>query len=426
MRIAVIGTGIAGNVVAHRLSKEYDVTVFEANDYIGGHSNTITVPTADGDLQLDTGFLVFNDRTYPNFVDLLDELGVESQESSMSFSVKCAGSGLEYNGSTINSLFAQRSNLLRPSFYRMIRDILRFNREAPELLDCNDIELSLADYLGQQGYSEEFVRQYLIPMGAAIWSAEPDTMAKMPAAFFVRFFHNHGLLSVKDRPVWRVIRGGSREYVRKLVDNHRDRIRLNCPVSSVTRQPGRGVLIRSGGMEAESFDYVFLACHSDQALRLLKDALPIERQVLGAIPYQRNEAILHTDETLMPTRKLAWGAWNYHIPQADNPAVTVTYHLNRLQGLETSKQYFVTLNSDRPIRSGAVLKRITYEHPVFNIRSVAAQQRYGEINGLNRTFYCGAYWRNGFHEDGVVSALAALAQFDGREEDAQQYFLRAS
>jgi predicted NAD/FAD-binding protein len=425
MKIAVIGTGIAGNVAAHQLSKEYDVTVFEANDYIGGHSNTVTVPTADGDLHLDTGFIVFNDRTYPNFVELLDELGVESQESSMSFSVQCASSGLEYNGSTINSLFAQRSNLLRPSFYRMIRDILRFNREAPELLECNNFELSLADFLGQHGYSKEFIRQYLIPMGAAIWSAEPDTMAKMPAAFFVRFFHNHGLLSVRDRPVWRVIRGGSRQYVHKLVDSHRDRIRLNCPVASITRQPGR-VLIRPRGMETESFDYVFLACHSDQALRLLKDALPVERQVLGAIPYQKNEAILHTDESLMPSRKLAWGAWNYHMPQADHQAVTVTYHLNRLQGLETSKQYFVTLNSDLPIRPGAILKKTTYEHPVFNIQSVAAQQRYNEINGLNRTFYCGAYWRNGFHEDGVVSALAAFAQFDGREEDAQQYFLRAS
>lgn len=425
MKIAVIGTGIAGNVVAHRLCEEHDVTVFEANDYIGGHSNTVTLKTAEGDLKLDTGFIVFNDRTYPNFVRLLDELGVDSQESSMSFSVQCERSNLEYNGSTLNSLFAQRSNLLRPSFYRMIRDILRFNREAKELLHRSDSNQSLAAYLEQQGYSDEFVRQYLIPMGAAIWSAEPDTMEQMPAGFFVRFFHNHGLLSIRNRPVWRVIRGGSREYVRKLVAGHRDRIRLNCPVMSVTRQPDR-VLVRAHGMEAESFDYIFMACHSDQALRLLGDALPVERQVLAAIPYQSNEAILHTDESLMPKRKLAWAAWNYHMPRAGGPTMSVTYHLNRLQGLNTTNQYFVTLNSEQRIRPSAILKKIKYEHPVFNARSVEAQKRHGEINGLNRTFYCGAYWRNGFHEDGVVSALAALTHFYARDEDAQRYFQRAS
>lgn len=425
MKIAVIGTGIAGNVVAHRLCEEHDVTVFESNDYVGGHSNTVTVPTTEGDLNLDTGFIVFNDRTYPNFLRLLDELGVESQKSSMSFSVQCMRSGLEYNGSTVNSLFAQRRNLLRPSFYRMIRDILRFNREATELLYRDDANLSLADFLRQRGYSKEFVRQYVIPMGAAIWSAEPDTIAKMPASFFARFFHNHGLLSIKDRPVWRVIRGGSREYVCKLVHGHRDRIRLNCQVTSVTRQPDR-VLIRAKGMEPEAFDYAFLACHSDQALHLLGDALPIERRVLGAIPYQTNEAILHTDASLMPTHKRAWAAWNYHIPIAENPRAAVTYHLNRLQDLNASQQFFVTLNSEKQIRPSAVLRKIAYAHPVFMAESVDAQKHHNEINGLNRTYYCGAYWRNGFHEDGVVSALAALDQFEGRDEDAQQYFQRAS
>lgn len=425
MKIAIIGTGIAGNVVAHRLCGEHDVTVFEANSYVGGHSNTVTVASSEGGLNLDTGFIVFNDRTYPNFVRLLDELGVKSQESSMSFSVQCAQSGLEYNGSTINALFAQRSNLLRPSFYRMIRDILRFNRDALQLLHDDNSRLSLVDYLVQQGYSHEFIGQYLIPMGAAIWSAEPGMMEKMPASFFVRFFHNHGLLSIKDRPVWRVIRGGSREYVRKLIAGHRERIRLNCPVNRVTRQPDR-VLIRAQGMEPEAFDYVFLACHSDQALQLLGDALPIERQVLGVIPYQKNEAVLHTDRSLMPSRNLAWGAWNYHVPQAENPRVAVTYHLNRLQGLNTTQQFFVTLNSEEQIKPSAVLKKIAYEHPVFTAEGIEAQKRHREICGLNRTFYCGAYWGNGFHEDGVVSALSALAQFDARVENAQQYFQRAS
>lgn len=425
MKIAIIGTGIAGNVVAHRLHEEHDITVFEANDYIGGHSNTVVEPTPDGDVALDTGFLVFNDRTYPNFVRLLDELGVESRESSMSFSVQCKRSGLEYNGSTLNSLFARRSNLLRPSFYRMIRDILRFNSESLRLLEAGKLDLSLADYLEQGGYSQEFMRQYLIPMGAAIWSAEPDMMEKMPATFFVRFFGNHGLLNIKDRPVWRVIKGGSRQYVDRLVAAHRDRIRLSSPVTSIVRQADR-VIVHAAGMEPESFDYVFLACHSDQALRLLAEPTSAEREILGTIPYQPNEAILHTDESLMPRRKLAWGAWNYHIPTTDNPRVEVTYHLNRLQGLTTSRQFFVTLNGEDRIRPDAIRRRFTYEHPVFTSDGVSAQRRHAEINGMNRTFYCGAYWRNGFHEDGVISALAALDDFHNRDDHAQLYLPRAS
>jgi predicted NAD/FAD-binding protein len=425
MKIAIVGTGIAGNVVANRLNGEHDITVFEANDYIGGHANTVVEATPDDRVALDTGFLVFNDRTYPNFVRLLDELGVASHESSMSFSVQCRRSGLEYNGTTLNSLFARRSNLFRPSFYRMIRDILRFNSEALQLLEAGDLELTLAEYLRHGGYSQEFVRQYLIPMGAAIWSAETDMMETMPATFFVQFFSNHGLLSINDRPVWRVIQGGSKEYVRRLVAGHRDRIRLSSPVTSILRQPDK-VIVRSAGMEHESFDYVFLACHSDQALRLLIDPLDIERDVLGAIPYQSNEAILHTDESLMPRRRLAWAAWNYHIPGNEAPRATVTYHLNRLQGLETSSQFFVTLNSQDRIRPDTVLRKLNYDHPVFTADSIRAQKRHREINGLNRTFYCGAYWRNGFHEDGVISALDALDHFNGREDNAQQYFQRAS
>jgi len=424
MKIAIIGTGIAGNVVAQRLSLEHDITVFEAGSHVGGHSNTITVPSPDGNVLLDTGFMVFNNKTYPNFIRLLDELGVASQASPMSFSVQGDAADLEYNGSSINSLFAQRRNLLRPSFYRMIADILRFNREALELLHASSVSLSLGDYLAQGAYSPQFIRHYLIPMGAAIWSAEPETMARMPARFFVRFFHNHGLLNIKDRPAWRVIKGGSQAYVSKLVAGHRERIRLNCPVHAISRQGNRVRLSFDGG-HRESFDRAFVACHADQALDMLKDASPLEREVLGALPYQRNEVVVHSDESLMPGRRRAWAAWNYHIPSADSRGVAVTYHLNRLQSLSTGQQYFATLNSKQRIRPDKVIAKLDYEHPMFTAQSVAAQARKPEIDGANCIYYCGAYWRNGFHEDGVVSALDALASFKEREQDAQLHFQRA-
>ncbi len=425
LKIAIVGTGIAGNVIAHHLHGRHDIIVFEANDHIGGHSNTQLIQTDDGELNLDTGFIVFNDRTYPNFIRLLDKLGVESQPSSMSFSVQSEQNGVEYNGSTLNALFAQRLNLVRPSFHRMIRDILRFNRESLALLQQEMPHVTLAEYLARNGYSREFVQQYLVPMGSAIWSAEPRMLQKIPAQFFIRFFHNHGLLSLKDRPMWRVIRGGSKAYVEKLVAGHRRRIRLNCPVHSVTRSGGK-VIVRSAGNLAESFDCIFIASHSDQASRMLSDLTRSEREVLGAIPYQSNEAVLHTDTTVMPKRKRAWAAWNYHVPRHGGGPVSVTYHLNRLQGLTSRQQYFVTLNSEQRIRPESVITRISYEHPVFNIESVAAQGRQSEINGVRQTYFCGAYWRNGFHEDGVVSALNALADFERRNSNAQLHFQRAS
>lgn len=424
LKIAIVGTGIAGNVVAYHLREQHDITVFEASDYIGGHSNTHAIPTADGELNLDTGFIVFNDRTYPNFIKLLEELGVESQPSSMSFSVQSERSGLEYNGSSLNALFAQRLNILRPSFHRMIRDILRFNRESLTVLQPDQPHITLAEYLARNGYSREFVQEYLIPMGAAIWSAEPRALQKIPAQFFVRFFHNHGLLGLSDRPVWHVIRNGSSAYVQKLVANHRNNIRLNCPVRSVTRI-GDKVVVRSAADKAEMFDCIFIASHSDQALRLLSDATATEREVLGAIPYQSNEAILHTDSSLMPRRKRAWAAWNYQVPRKDGSPVSVTYHLNRLQGLACRQQYFVTLNDDQRIRPNSIIRRISYAHPVFTTESVAAQARQSEINGVKKTYFCGAYWRNGFHEDGVVSALNALADFNRRSGHAQLHLQRA-
>ena len=423
MNIAIIGTGIAGNVAAYKLRQEHDITVFEAGSYVGGHTNTVDVEEGATRLAIDTGFIVFNDRTYPNFIGLLDEIGQASQPSVMSFSVQSEDSGLEYGGSSLNSLFAQRRNILRPAFYRMIRDILRFNEATLQHVEEFDDSEALGAYLARNNYSKEFIDQYLVPMAAAIWSAEPIAILDMPVKFLVRFFANHGLLQTTDRPTWRVIKGGSREYVSKLVAGHRDRIRLNSPVQSV-RRVGDGIELHSASGGKEYFDYVFVACHSDQALSLLADATDAERDVLGAIRYQANEAILHTDDSLMPKRKHAWAAWNYHIPQNPDRHVAVTYNMNILQGLQTQNEYLVTLNNDRHIDPTKIIQRIGYEHPTYSQEAVRAQGRQADIN-CDRTFYCGAYWRNGFHEDGVVSALHALQHFEERLASEQLHLRRA-
>jgi predicted NAD/FAD-binding protein len=336
----------------------------------------------------------------------------------MSFSVRVEARDLEYNGTSLNSLFAQRRNLLRPSFHRMIREILRFNREAPALLDGDDDSLTLGEYLQRRRYSREFIDHYLVPMGAAIWSTDPQAMLLFPARYLVRFFHNHGMLSVDDRPVWRVVPGGSREYVKRLTASFRHRIRLNTPVTAIRRLPSH-VEIETEDGPPQRFDAVFIAAHSDQALRLLADPSPLEREVLGAIPYQENEVVLHTDTRLLPKRQLAWAAWNYHVPAQPAERVAVTYNMNILQGLDAPVTFCVTLNRSADIDPGKVLKRLTYHHPLFTREGVAAQQRQGEVNGANRTFYCGAYWRFGFHEDGVVSALKALEHFREWEGYAQ-------
>lgn len=423
-KIAIIGTGIAGNVAAYKLRDEHEITVFEAGNYVGGHTNTVDVFENGQRFPVDTGFIVFNERTYPNFIQLLDEIGQDSQESTMSFSVQAESGELEYCGTSLNTLFAQRRNILRPSFYRMIRDILRFNKTAlpsAEHLGATD---TLGEFLAENGYGREFTDHYLVPMAAAIWSAEPVSILDMPVSFLVRFFDNHGLLQVSDRPAWRVIRGGSREYVSKLVAGHRDRIRLNSKVETVRRVDDR-VEIQTASGGSELFDYVFLGCHSDQALSLLRDPTDTEQEVLGAIRYQANEAILHTDESLMPRRKRAWAAWNYHIPRDAARHVAVTYNMNLLQGLGARKQYCVTLNADQAIHPDKIIRRVQYEHPIYSREAVAAQRRQAEINS-DRTFFCGAYWRNGFHEDGVVSALDAVNHFKNRLADGQQHLRRAS
>lgn len=421
MKIAIIGTGIAGNVAAYKLYKAHDISIFEANNYTGGHTHTHDVSLKGSSYAVDSGFIVFNYKTYPHFTQLLRELNVEVQPSSMSFSVKCEKSGLEYNGTTLNTLFAQRSNLLRPSFYRMIKDIIRFNKEAVALLDTDQSEITLGELLSQDRYSREFVEHYLVPMGAAVWSADPAQMMEFPAGFFIRFFHNHGMLSVDDRPGWHVIKGGSREYVRKLTAPFADHIRHNASVKSITRHQNSVTVYLNNG-QSEDFEQVFIATHSDQALRLLNDVSKSEKEILSAIPYQKNEAILHTDESVLPGRRLAWAAWNYHILPHTQDRVALTYNMNILQGLDAESQFCVTLNNSDAINPEKIIKQMDYDHPVFTPAGVKAQIRQSEINGVNRTYFCGAYWRFGFHEDGVWSSLNALKHFE--ERNNAQLFLR--
>ena len=412
-------------MVAYKLHQHADVTVFEAGDYVGGHTHTHQIQLGDEQHNIDTGFIVFNHWTYPNFIELLKELNVETQKSNMSFSVKCEKTGLEYNGTTINSLFAQRSNIFRPSFHRMIKDILRFNEEAKEVLNRQNTHYTLGQYLIDNRYSREFINHYIIPMGSAIWSSAPDKMMEFPAYFFIRFFNNHGMLSVNERPDWYVIKNGSKSYVEKLTAGFKDSIRLNSPIESVTRYDNH-VMVKPYGQESIKFDSVFLACHSDQALRMLSDPSQDESRVLGAIPYQRNEAILHTDTSLLPKKRLAWAAWNYHILKQNEDRVALTYNMNILQNIKSKHTFCVTLNNTDAIDPGKIIKRMEYDHPVFTLKGMQAQSQQQLINGPLNTYFCGAYWRNGFHEDGVVSALNALEHFKRTVANEKLHLHRAS
>ena len=410
MKIAIIGTGISGLVAAHLLHGEHDVTVFEANDYIGGHTNTVEVTLDGRAYAVDTGFIVYNETTYPRFTKLLRQLHVATRPTHMSFSVQSARTGLEYAGTNVNTLFAQRRNLLRPAFHRMWWDILRFNREARALLGPLGQRQTLGAFLAQRRFSAAFVQQYLVPMAAAIWSADPASVYDFPGATFARFFHNHGLLSVTGQPQWRVVDGGSARYVEALTRPFRERIRLATRVVRVNRHETHVTLTPENGVP-ETYDRVILATHSDQALRLLADPTPAERDVLGAIGYQRNEAVLHTDASLLPRSRRAWAAWNYHVPAEASGVSTVTYNQNILQGLDAPRPLCVTLNRSHDIDPDTVLRRFVYHHPVFDEAAIAAQQRHGEIDGQHRTHFCGAYWGYGFHEDGVNSALAVCRAF---------------
>jgi len=404
VRIAVIGSGISGLACARYLHREHEIHVFEASRHIGGHTATVDVALGGRRYAVDTGFIVYNDRNYPNFIALLEELGVPSRPTVMSFSVSDRTNGLEYAGSNLNTLFAQRKNLFSPRFLNMLRDILRFNREAAADLECGRIDdgTTLGEYLERRRYGRAFIDQYLVPMGAAIWSADTAAMRDFPLRFFVRFFYNHGLLSLKNRPRWRVVEGGSREYIAPLTRGFARRIRVDTPVAGV-RRTAAGVRVHLSGDRIAHFDQVVFACHGDQALALLRDPTEAEKAVLGALPYRDNEVVLHTDARLLPKNRSTWSSWNYLLSQEDRHAV-VTYNMNILQGIEAPETFCVTLNKSDAIDPARILGRFNYSHPVFTPRGLRAQRRWKDING-GRTWYCGAYWYNGFHEDGVNSAM---------------------
>lgn len=409
LKVAVIGTGIAGLTVANGLKDQAELLVFERNDHIGGHTHTHSVTHEGVCYAIDTGFIVFNDWTYPAFIALLDTLGVDSKPSTMSFSVRCDRTGLEYNGTNFNALFAQRRNLFSPRFIGMILDILRFNKSAPTLLDEGQKDWLLGDYLRHERYGQAFIDHYILPMGAAVWSTSTHDMLQFPARFFVQFFLNHGMLSVDRRPTWRVISGGSKSYVEALVRPFQDSIRTNTAVAGVRRFEDH-VVVRTAEGQSFQVDQVVLACHSDEALSLLEDPSDDERQTLGALKYQANEAVLHTDTRLLPQRRLAWASWNYQIPKTASDRVTVTYNMNLLQGIEAPVTFCVSLNPASPIDPSKVIRQMTYHHPLFTLDSMAAQRRHSQISGLQRTYYAGAYWGYGFHEDGVKSGLEVLNQ----------------
>jgi len=414
MKIAVIGSGISGLACAHYLSPEHEVSVFEASKRVGGHTATVDVRLGTRSYAIDTGFIVFNDWTYPNFIALMDELRVPSKPTAMGFSVRDPASGLEYAGSSLDALFAQRRNLLAPSFLGMIRDILRFNRESVADFEAGTVgeEETLGDYLARNRYGKTFTDKYLAAMGSAIWSADCATVLDFPVSFFIRFFRNHGLLSVGNRPQWRVIEGGSRAYLAPLCARFADRIYTGTAVQLVRRRSHRGVTLHMADGRQLPFDQVVFACHSDQALALLEQPSAQEQAILGAIPYQGNDVVLHTDTRLLPRNRKTWTSWNYTLGRAHDRAV-VTYNMNILQGIDAPETFCVTLNNTDAINPHKILGRFRYDHPVFSLAGMAAQARWHEINGVADTWYCGAYWHNGFHEDGVVSALRVAAAIGG-------------
>ncbi|PRH82697.1 NAD(P)/FAD-dependent oxidoreductase [Arenimonas caeni] len=403
MRIAVVGSGIAGLGAAWLLSREHEVVLFERESRLGGHTHTHRVEQAGRSYSVDSGFIVFNPGNYPLLTRLFDQLGVPSQPTTMSFSVHDAGNGLEYNATDLDGLFCQRRNLVSPRFWRMVGDIRRFYREAPALLDGPGDGPSLGDHLREGGYSELFVRDHLVPMASALWSSPSETIEAFPARYLVRFMANHHMLQLSDRPQWRVVTGGSSSYIGALERDWNVRVRLSAPVQQVRREADAVVVATDQG--EERFDQLVLACHSDQALALLADPTPAEREVLGAIPYQANETVLHTDARLLPRNRKAWAAWNAHVPAEPGAPCTVSYCMNHLQSLDSPEPFVVTLGRAREIDPAKVLARMQYHHPVYTHASVAAQARRGEVNGVNRTWYAGAYWGFGFHEDGLRSGV---------------------
>lgn len=410
MRIAIIGSGIAGLASAWLLSRRHDVTLFEANDYLGGHTHTHDVELHGRQYAIDTGFIVYNRRHYPWLTRMFDALGVASQPTEMSFSVHNEASGLEYNATNLNSLFCQRRNLLSPRFLGMLRDLLRFYREAPALLDGEDPGPTLGDWLDAHQYGTAFRENHLLPMAAALWSSPSVGVLDFPARYLVHFMANHQMLQIEGRPEWRVVSGGSSSYIRAMRAQWSVRERLQCPVHLVRRYAD-GVDVHANA-SIERFDQAVLACHGDQALRLLGDADNLERDILGAMRYQVNDVVLHTDARLLPRRRQAWAAWNAWVPQAPSEHCTVSYCMNILQGIQSPEPFVVTLNREDAIDPARILRRMRYEHPVYNHATVAAQARKAEIQGQRRTWFAGAAWGWGFHEDGMRSAVEVAQALD--------------
>lgn len=421
VKVAIVGTGVSGLVVAHHLHGRHDVTVFEADDRVGGHANTVEVEVDDGRFAVDTGFIVCNERTYPNFLGLLADLGVATQPSEMSFSVSDPGAGIEYRASNLSTLYAQRRNALRPGFHRMVVDIVRFNRALKDLVESGDDDPTetLAGFVARHRYSSSFVDRFLVPFGASIWSADPTTFLDFPVTTYARFVANHGMIDARRRPCWRTVTGGSATYVRALTAPFAHRIRTSTPVHKVVRHRSRDQglddrveVVTDAGTEI--FDHVVLASHSDQALALLGDPTPAERQILGDIGYQSNTATLHCDERFLPVTPRARASWNFHVGAGDGRSATLTYWMNRLQSIPSATPLLVTLNRHDDIEPGKVLRRFEYRHPVFDAAAIRAQRRRHEIQGRHGTSFAGAYWGHGFHEDGVVSALDVVKTLEGR------------
>ena len=412
MKIAIIGSGISGLTAAYLLNKKHEIVIFESNDYIGGHTHTHSVDIGTNKVSVDTGFIVYNENTYPNFIKILQKLKVESQKTKMGFSVKSIQNNLEYSGNSLGSMFAQRSNIFKPSFLIMLKNILRFNKEAEKQIDKINPSMSLGDFLAHYKYSSYFINNYILPIGAAIWSTKVSGMLEMPALFFIKFFKNHSLLQIKNRAQWHVIKGGSNQYIEKMIYSFKNKIRLSSPVKKVVRNNEKvEIVFGTSGDSKETFDSVIFANHSNQVLELLDDPSKNEKEILSSIKYQKNDVLLHFDESILPKRKSAWSSWNFHLDSASDKPVALTYNMNILQNLKCDEILCVSLNSDDHIDNSKIIKKIVYYHPLFTVDSLKAQSRKEEINGKNNSYFCGAYWRNGFHEDGVVSALDVCEKF---------------
>ena len=411
MKIAIIGSGISGLTSAYLLNRNHDITVFEANDYIGGHTHTHNIKIKDEEYAVDTGFIVYNERTYPNFIKLLDTLGVERQLSTMGFSVKSASEDYEYAGESLNSLFAKRSNIFRLGFLRMLYEMYRFGKKSDSTGLGLDVSITLGTYLRSENYSNEFINYFIIPMGAAIWSTPANKVLDMPAYFFIKFFYNHGMLEIINRPKWWVIKDGSSAYIKKIIKGFESKINLSSPIRTVSRLDNGIEIETANSKKPLIFDAVVFATHSDQALGMLKDPTEKEKDILSSIPYQKNEVLLHTDSSVLPKRKLAWASWNYQLDSNPESPVVLTYNMNILQSLDCDETFCVTLNDHQSVDKSKVLKKITYHHPLFTVKGIEAQKRKLEISGVNNTYYCGAYWHNGFHEDGVASAIEVCKHF---------------